>query len=1368
MRIIVHQYMITIPFLGMLFCLGGFLSFSPLQGQNTDIKPAQQIGLPRIQNFTPADYNAHPQNYGIAQDRQGLMYFANANGVLQYDGVNWRTISLPKGKIAYSVGCAGNDVVYVGGEGDIGYLISDGSGSLQFQSLLDKIPEPFQDFNYTWQIASTEAFVYFMTDKYLLGWSTNGTEDELKAWPFKNIYHTTHVIDDELYIWEWDKGLEKVVGDSLQVVPGGAAFAYSTIRIMASLEEANGKIFIGTVQKGFATYDGAKVERIETSPTLKELINSGSLSNSLRLKNGRFAFATLGGGIILTDSAFNILQVLDEETGLGDNQVTDLFIDRSGALWSSMYTGISRISSPSPFSFYTEKLGLTGHTQGVFHYKNHLYVYGFAGVFQLSKPTVNDTRTNFQFRKLFTDRIAITDVLEIDGLMLAASNGGITAFYPESGLIGDGQNYALKGASQLLRSRFRKDLFYAALGNSIGLFQKDREDWKFVGQIPGLPDIVNSIVETAPHQLWATSSDYATRISIEEEDFMQENGTIIADPERVIAAQLNNFDQSNGLPKGYVSVHLLKNEALFTTASGLYRFNSSNQSFESDFSLPYSDTTQAIIFMQVQASGNIWLINGKEDQSSLIQLKDAGNGQYTLESSNFQQFHSQGLSITGIDEDPDDENIAWISTSNGLIKYNGAIKKDYQQAFPVLIRRVLVNNDSLIYGGATAHPNTPDLAFAFNSMRFEYAAPSYDLPEKTQYQILLEGFDKNWSPWTTETKKDYTQLPEGNYTFRIKAKNIFGTLGEEGSYSFSIQPPWYRSWWAYLIYTILGLGALIGIVFVYNSWRTRRLKEQNLELEKKVAEQTEELRSSNEKLKELDQLKSEFFTNISHEFRTPLTVIRGMMNKVAEDPKKWMAKGQLIINRNSDNLLNLVNQILDLRKLESGDLKLNLIQSDIVNYLKYITESFHSYAESKDIDLHFKASEIKLSMDFDPEKLLRVISNLLSNALKFTPEGGSITLQADKESATTPASLRIQVKDTGIGIPEDKIKNIFDRFYQVDSSSTRQGEGTGIGLALTRELIQLMNGEIWVNSEINKGTTFTILLPIHSEAPHTNVATEYSYQNVIDHSLIIPNHVEIENSATPNLESYLPTLLIVEDNPDVMQYLISCLEGQFHMELAKDGQEGIEKALDVIPDIIISDLMMPKKNGFELCQALKTDERTSHIPIVLLTAKADQDSRITGFERGADDYLTKPFNKRELFARMNNLLSIRKKLQERYSSLEALPPSDKVSIQQEDEFILKVRNIIEENLDNENFGSPELCRAIAMSRSHLHRKIKALTNRSTSLYIRSVRLQKAKVLLQSTNLNISQVAFETGFNNPNYFSRIFSEEFGSPPTFFRK
>lgn len=572
----------------------------------------------------------------------------------------------------------------------------------------------------------------------------------------------------------------------------------------------------------------------------------------------------------------------------------------------------------------------------------------------------------------------------------------------------------------------------------------------------------------------------------------------------------------------------------------------------------------------------------------------------------------------------------------------------------------------------------------------------------------------------------------------------------------------------YAIAIALGVSLLIILAI---AWYYRQKQKANTALQ----ELNEKISQQNRQLAELDQLKSQFFTNISHELRTPLTIINGMAGQIVQSPERWLQKGTAMIRRNSANLLNLINQILDLRKLERGSMQVDNIQGDIILYLRYLLESFHVLAESKEITIHFLPFSESMIMDFDKEKVRQIFSNLLSNAIKFTPAQGSIYVRIEidlLEDQEIP-QFCIWVRDTGIGIPQEKLPHIFDRFFQVDSSpegpGTRKSKGSGVGLSLVKELVLLMGGTIQVSSDPGEGTTFKVYLPISHEAPVQEKDDLIQLESTIfpvSPPLEVPP-VEMPDSVEETITNR-PHLLIVEDNPDVAQYLQSLLEEQYQLQFAEDGEEGIDMALASIPDLIISDVMMPFKDGFELCHTLKTEETTSHIPIILLTSREDEESKIAGLHRGADAYLTKPFNPKELFVRLKKLLDLRKQLQARYAQLDLSSPPTQAAFKQEDVFIKKVRQVIEENLDDENFSIAALCRQVHMSRSQLHLKVKALTSRSTSHFIRAVRLHKAKEFLHKTDWNITEVAMAVGYQDPAYFSRTFAEEFGISPSDFLK
>lgn len=517
------------------------------------------------------------------------------------------------------------------------------------------------------------------------------------------------------------------------------------------------------------------------------------------------------------------------------------------------------------------------------------------------------------------------------------------------------------------------------------------------------------------------------------------------------------------------------------------------------------------------------------------------------------------------------------------------------------------------------------------------------------------------------------------------------------------------------------------------------------------------------RLKEINQLKNALFTNITHEFRTPLTVIKGMTDTIKSNlvSKKYnnLDTSLEMIERNSDGLLQLVNEMLDLAKIESGNMDLQLVQADIIPFIKYVCESFESYAEENQIDLTIYSEVESLIMDFDTNKLTSVLSNLLSNAVKFTPESGKIIVHINKLTKNDNPSLFIKVKDNGIGIAKDELPNIFSRFYQTDASTVRESEGTGIGLALTKEIIELMDGTIEVNSSLNSGSEFKVIIPITNKAQKTEKVEIGKLPQASRFQTTIP---QSDNTILEDSDRSL--VLIIEDNLDVAHYLRSCLKDKFDTIHASNGIQGIEIAIDQIPDIIISDVMMPGKDGFEVCEILKFDKRTDHIPIIILTAKASFEDKLKGLSHGADAYLAKPFVKEELFIRLDKLISNRKKLISKIQAEGSSIILKKRTKNPKLQFLKKIIKLIHKDIGNSNFGSEDLAKSLLVSESQVYRKIKAITGKSTAVYIRSIRLQHAKELLINSDKTVSEVAFDVGFNDPSWFSRAFKKEFGYSPT----
>ena len=895
-----------------------------------------------------------------------------------------------------------------------------------------------------------------------------------------------------------------------------------------------------------------------------------------------------------------------------------------------------------------------------------------------------------------------------------------------------------------------------------------------------------------------------------------------------------------------------------TNTGGLNRFNPIDETFNSfHFTKGIGKTTVMSIYED--KNGNLWVGTYQSGLHLFDRKKEISIYNITEKDG---LANNQVMSIL-----EDDSGNLWIGTNNGLSKFNPKTRSIKNFYFPggidqnrfyysaiktssgkmlfgtydgfimfhpdgikddpippqVVIGNVSLFNrpgEKLEYESFISELRELNLSYNQNDLRFDYVGLHYGDPSKNKYKYMLEGFDKDWVNAGTQRNAVYTNLNAGEYIFRVKACNLDGVWNEEGaSLKIIIPPPFWATWWAYSLYVLFGLVALYSI---------RRYELNRTQLKNQVKLDEVKLKER----EETDKMKSRFFANISHEFRTPLTLIlgpiqkwrerSGLINSPAlqggdkESPKKFeglqslpteLHKDLTITERNARNLLSLVNQLLDLSKLEAGKLDLKASRANIVPCIRGITMSFESIAERKDITLKVKSSSDEIELYFDKEKMIKIMTNLLSNAFKFTPEGGSVTVSinlptprpskgGDKALFKAPSSggdlgvgsdiVEISVRDTGFGISEDELPKLFDRFYQVDSSQTREHEGTGIGLALTKELVELHHGTIMVTSEISVGTEFTVRLPVgrkhlkDDEIVEEEVSTDEVILNGVKNLLEI-NETDSSHfdrlSVTDNGGEDRNIILVVEDNADVREYIKDSLGDNYQVEEAVNGEQGVRKAEQIIPDLIISDIMMPKMDGNELTKRLKNDEKTSHIPIILLTAKSEQESKLEGLETGADDYLTKPFDTKELRIRINNLIRIRRKLQERYSKGDFVsikrteenlsqPVEDKAEklSDLEEQFMCKVMEVIENHLSEEEFSPEQFAKELYMSRMQLHRKLKALTGKSTSLYVRYFKLLKAKKMIEEKQGNVSEIAYSFGFSSPAYFTKCFKEEFGIPPS----
>lgn len=1306
----------------------------------------RERGLPYIQNYTPEDYRAGGDNGTIAQNENGLIYIANRQGVLEYDGVKWRLIQLPDLGIVHSLAVDQNNRVYVGGYNDLGYLAPDSLGQVKFVSLRSKLDPVIDNFLDVRSTHVKNNAVYFRTFNYLMRWKNK----KFTVWTPHTRFWFSTFIGDDLYISDGKKSLKKIIGDTLVTV--------------LSREDLNGKIIMGlepyspgqllviTLHDGLFLLEGNSLIRFfsKVNTHITEHTLYGYKLQSL--PNGWYSIATLSGGIVVINHEGKVIDLLNEDSGLTHNSIRYQFVDEQNGLWIATYNGISRVEIATPYTIFDFRRRVEAVVNDILRYRGKLYISTLNGIFYLIKD--NEWFVKSVFKHFDDGPSDPTDLLTADGSLFAASISGVYQIV-ENEVV----NRFPYPARSLYYSVINPNRIYIGLNDGLAFLKKINGEWIEGGDIEGIEGEISNIVEDKNGNLWLESPDGIWLVDFKAGKDGKQYYPL-----------LNHFRVNIKLPEGSPHLFRIDGEPVFEISGKLYSYNSELDSIMVDKRLINLFEVPGKIYPKFEDDdGNIWMFvqfNPESQQLSRAVALKKPDGTFQIKRIKDRRI-TQNVSAVMY---PEDNGIIWYGGQDGLIRHNLNVTYRTNKEYNALIRQVTLNGDSLIYGGGGTLGHEVLLNYNSNNLRFEFAAPSFTHETATKYQFILVGFDEGWSNWTSETQKDYTNIPFGTYHFKVRAKNIYDNISNAAVFTFEVLRPWYRTWWAYILYLLGVFGLMAGMV----KWRFRHLESEKEALENLVAERTFVVEQQAAELKTLDDAKSRFFTNITHEFRTPLTLILGEITQLKKNKLPLTARRPIyqIMERNGKQLLTLVNQLLDISTIEAGTMKLKAVNTDLIAFLKPIAAAYDSLAESKNTSFTFEHSEEHIPVYIDTDKMQKVIHNLLSNAFKFTDVNGIIKLRVVANHNGETEYARIEIEDNGPGIDYEKQQHIFDRFYQADDTATRQQEGTGIGLALAKELTELHGGEIGLESIPGKGCIFTVSFPIGKNYPPDNEIVERPMAvdgteketNLADYGLQPQpeNDSRVKEPRKQNVDK--PCILVVEDNADMQTFICEIIASKYRFAKASNGLEGWDKAVEEIPDLIISDVMMPKMDGLSLCRKIKKDERTSHIPIVLLTAKAGKESKMEGLETQADDYITKPFDADELLVLLHNRIEQRKKLRERFSKEVTLQPKDIAITSADEQFLQNAMEIVETNMADFDFTVETFVEQMNLGHTQVNRKLKALTDLTPVQFIRFIRLKRAAQKIAKEEDTISQIAYSVGFNNLSYFSKSFRKQFGQNPS----
>jgi signal transduction histidine kinase/ligand-binding sensor domain-containing protein/DNA-binding response OmpR family regulator len=1283
----------------------------------------------------------------IEQDQSGFLWFGCSYGLNKYDGKNFKIYHHnPENKTTIS---SDNSIkVFKGADNKIWVLSFAG---------LDVYNERLDNFT---RVLKKEGLRYFFQDKNGGIWlgTSDGLifTDNLRKPDFKlfsllktnkgliinNIYQ-----DKENKLWIGsNKGLFCIDHNQITYVKN---FKNGTeeLNISAITQDNQQNLWLGTIGKGIYVWNPKSkllIKNFTQSIADKQSLANNDVFKIIKTKTGNFWIGTQTGLSIINPNTYSVRtykNIPSDINSLSHNSIYDVFEDKNGSVWIATYYG------------------------------------GVNVVHQASTPfkviSADDETKNFNVNVISTlyqdEKNELWVGTENSGLNHLDKNlNKINVFRQDTNNPFSIKSNHVKGIVKDEKGRF----WVATYKGGLNLFdQKSKKFTNFKTNPNDSTTIdannIYSILIDSKKRFWVGTEQGLNLFNPETGQFRRSN---VIEKEYKISGGfiMNLFEDSNHnlYVSNYLGLHILEvNAKQFKYIPYSTKANLSNNRINYIF----EDSKKQLWIANFQ--GGITLFDNKKQT---FKTYNTDNG---LPSND----------VLGILED--NNGMLWLSTSNGLSKFDVTkeVFNNYNQKDGLPSNEfnrtscLKLQDGTLLFGNykglVSFNPDdikvnlfapavqltdlklfnqsvkindgnkllkesisfTKEVVFDYdqNSFTLEFAALNYIQSDKNRYAYKLEGFDKEWQ-FGTNSSATYANLLPGNYQFLVKAANNNGVwTSSVRTLNISVlNPPW-KTWWAYLLYCSIGV-TIAFLLIRYVKIRTRLKQEE-----------------------EIHQLKLDFFTNISHEIRTPLTLIKGPVEELILEPNQNNKESLIQVKNNTDRLLRLVNELMDFRKAEAGKLDLEVQKHNLITLLDEICHSFNGLAKNKNISLNFSTSIKELDMYFDKNQLEKVFYNLLSNAFKFTPKGGEVSISV-KESAT---DCTVEITDNGFGISEEDQKNLFRKFFQ---SKLQQVEmpGSGIGLAFSKSILELHRGSITVESKQaqngeNGLSVFSVKLL--KGLKHFNKhslkesKSEENYQIVNDFDVVeddffidVQEHADIQ-------------ILVIEDNTEIREFIKNSLNKTYQIETAKDGTEGIEKAFEILPDIIISDVKMPGKDGLEVCKLIKTDDRTSHIPIILLTARTSHIHQLSGLENGADVYLTKPFSLYMLKLNIKNLLKVRSAMRDRFSQEMMLKPTNVIVNQADEKFLNRLMQIIEEHIDDSEFDVEQLITEVGMSKRVLYKKLSSLTNMTAADFVRSVRLKKAAMLLEDGSFNVSEVAFSVGFNDPKYFTKSFKKQFGKSP-----